>query len=41
MVTVSTKARGPTNEIKKPTRKALNICESAISRKNKLKKYLN
>ena len=37
----STTTNGITNEIKKPTRRAGIICESAIKRKNRLKKYLN
>ena len=41
IVTANTKTRGATKEIKKPTRRAGMICERAISKKNKLKKYLN
>ena len=41
MVTASTKRRGATKEMKKPTRRAGIICDTATQRKNKLKKYLN
>ena len=41
IVTASTKTSGATKEIKKPTRKAGMIWDSAIIRKNRLKKYLN
>lgn len=41
IVTVSTKTKGPTNEIKNPTRSALKAYEQAMTKKNMLKKYLN
>jgi len=41
IVTEMTKNRGAKNEIKNPTLNASIIWESATSKKNKLKKYLN
>ena len=41
IVTMSTNARGATNDIRNPTLNAGTIWDKAMSRKNRLKKYLN
>ena len=41
IVTMSTKARGATKDMRKPTLSAGTICDRAIRRKKRLKKYLN